>query len=217
MSRRSDRPHKHSRSKRPQQEDIPIDPSLTGVSYPEAQGYSQAGPSAYAEVTSASETQDTSQMAYYMMQQPATVNPNEVLINPGYDYLAQSYSSSAYQTLDYEVEPVASSSTAQVTNENYCSECDRSFDGLRDYNKHMKTHNKPVKCEADPKNCKVTKAEQRDMDRHYRTSHKVYAESKGIFTEEVLCGFEGCKKTFTRHDNHLRHWRNIHGYDATGQ
>ncbi|KAF4995885.1 hypothetical protein FGRMN_4842 [Fusarium graminum] len=216
MSRRSDRPHKQSRSKRPQQEYIPIDPSLTEASYPETQDCSQAGPSAYAEVTSASETQDTSQMEYYMTQQPATVNPNDLLIDRGYDYLAPSYPSSAYQTLGYEAEPVASSSTAQVTNEYYCSECDRSFDGLRDYNKHMRTHNKPVKCKAD-KNCKVTKAEQRDMDRHYRTSHKVYAESKGILTEEVACGFEGCDKTFTRKDNHLRHWRNIHHYDANGQ
>jgi hypothetical protein len=42
-------------------------------------------------------------MAYYMMQQqqPATVNPNEVLLNPGLSYASQSYPSSAYQTNAY--------------------------------------------------------------------------------------------------------------------
>jgi hypothetical protein len=78
----------------------------------------------------------------------------------------------------------------------------------------MKTHNKPVKCKASP-NCNVTKAEQRDMDRHYQTSHKAYAASKGILTEEVACGFEGCASTFTRKDNLLKHWKIYHGHEPT--
>ncbi|KAM0423569.1 hypothetical protein ACHAPD_002046 [Fusarium lateritium] len=35
-------------------------------------------------------------------QQPATVNPNEVLLNPGLSYTSQSYPSSAYQTDVYD-------------------------------------------------------------------------------------------------------------------
>ncbi|KAJ4016464.1 hypothetical protein NW766_004661 [Fusarium irregulare] len=48
MSRRSDRPHRHSRSSRTQQEDIPIDPNLTTEAqypeYSETQFYASAGP-----------------------------------------------------------------------------------------------------------------------------------------------------------------------------
>ncbi|KAG5657589.1 hypothetical protein KAF25_006153 [Fusarium avenaceum] len=215
MSRRSDRPHRHSRSSRSQQYDIPIDPSLTEATYPENSetqsygSYTQAGPT----VTSESEAQDTGQMEYCMMQQPATVNPNEVLLDRGSVYAAQSYPSSAYQIAGY-TEPVASSSTAQAASDYYCPKCRHSYDSARDFNKHMKTHNKPVKCEASP-NCNVTKAEQRDMDRHYQTSHKAYAASKNILTEEVVCGFEGCPSTFTRRDNLRKHWKKFHGYEPT--
>ncbi|KAM0547027.1 hypothetical protein ACHAPJ_010570 [Fusarium lateritium] len=149
------------------------------------------------------------------MQQPETVNPNDLFINPGPSYTAQGYSSSAYQTAGY-AEPEASSSTAQATSQYHCSECDRFFGGNRDYNKHMKQHDKPVKCKADP-NCTVTKAEQRDMDRHYRSAHKAYAASKGILTEETTCGFGGCTSKFTRRDNLLKHWKKYHGYEQPEQ
>ncbi|XEU98254.1 hypothetical protein FSHL1_003541 [Fusarium sambucinum] len=217
MSRRSDRPHRHSRSSKSRQEDIPIDPNLTTeASYPqynETEGYSQAGPT----VSDPSESQDTSQMAYYMMQQqqPATVNPNEVLLNPGLSYTSQSYPSSAYQTDVYEAEPKASSSATQPPSQYHCAECDRFFPGNRDFNKHMKIHDKPVKCKADA-SCKVTKAEQRDMDRHYRSSHRAYAASKGILTEDAVCGFQGCTSKFTRRDNLLKHWKKFHGYERPG-
>ncbi|KAH7180605.1 hypothetical protein DER46DRAFT_652777 [Fusarium sp. MPI-SDFR-AT-0072] len=194
MSRRSDRSHRHSRSSRShqsQQDDIPIDPNLISETsysgYTDTQGfasYSQAGSSVYATASSASETQDPS-MLYYMTQQPATVNPNEVLLSSGFGYATQNYPSS-YPTAE-PTQPEASS-------------------------KHMKTHNKPVKCKADP-NCNVTKAEQRDMDRHYRTSHRAYAASKGILTEERICGFEGCTSKFTRQDNLLKHWKKFHNYE----
>ncbi|CEI64458.1 unnamed protein product [Fusarium venenatum] len=216
MSRRSDRPHRHSRSSKSRQEDIPVDPNLTtGASYlqyNETEGYSQADPT----VSDPTESQDTSQMAYYMMQQqqPATVNPNEVLLNPGLSYTSQSYPSSAYQT-DTEAEPEASSSAAQPPSQYHCSECDRFFPGNRDFNKHMKIHDKPVKCKADA-SCKVTKAEQRDMDRHYRSSHRAYAASKGILTEDAVCGFQGCTSKFTRKDNLLKHWKKFHGYERSG-
>ncbi|KAJ4271327.1 hypothetical protein NW762_000029 [Fusarium torreyae] len=104
------------------------------------------------------------------MQQPATVNPNDLFINPGPSYTAQGYSSSAYQTAGY----------------------------------------------ADP-NCTVTKAEQRDMDRHYRSAHKAYAASKGILTEEATCGIGGCTSKFTRRDNLRKHWKKYHGYEQPEQ
>jgi hypothetical protein len=71
-------------------------------------------------------------MADYMMQQPATVNPYEVLLNPPGAGYPQSYPISAYQNAGY-AESVASSSTAQAPNDNYCSKCERSFDTGRDF------------------------------------------------------------------------------------
>ncbi|KAI7772720.1 hypothetical protein LZL87_005445 [Fusarium oxysporum] len=198
MSRRSDRSHRHSRSSRShqsQQDDIPIDPNLISETsysgYTDTQGfasYSQAGPSVYATASSASETQDPS-MLYYMTQQPATVNPNEVLLSSGFGYATQNYPSS-YPTAE-PTQPEASSSTVQGTSPHYCSECDRFFGGNRD----------------------LKQAEQRDMDRHYRTSHRAYAASKGILTEERICGFEGCTSKFTRQDNLLKHWKKFHNYE----
>ncbi|KAF5020099.1 hypothetical protein F66182_7862 [Fusarium sp. NRRL 66182] len=198
MPRKSDKSHRHSHSRKshqPQQEEIPIDPALISgtpySAYTETQGddYIQAGPSVYAAGPSTSEWQDTSQAMYYTMQQPATVNPSDVLLNPGYPYPAQGYSqnypSSTYQAAGY----------AQLTR----------------HSKHMKQHDKPIKCKADP-SCTVKKAEQRDMDRHYQSSHKSYAASKGILTEEEPCGFEGCNSKFTRTDNRLKHWQKYHNY-----
>ncbi|KAL4730724.1 hypothetical protein ACLX1H_002762 [Fusarium chlamydosporum] len=111
MSRRSDRHHRHSRSSgshQTQQEDIPIDPSLTTeFSYPaytETQAYNLAGP----DQSHASEGQDTGHMTYYMMQQqqqPTTVNPKDLLLGSGSDYAPQSYASSAYQTAVYGMLP----------------------------------------------------------------------------------------------------------------
>jgi hypothetical protein len=51
------------------------------------------------------------------------------------------------------------------------------------------------------------------MDRHYRASHKAYAASQGILTEDTSCGFPGCASKFTRKDNLLKHWKKYHGYD----
>ncbi|KAM5355335.1 hypothetical protein ACJ41O_001981 [Fusarium nematophilum] len=148
------------------------------------------------------------------MDSSSTVNPVDTLLNPGSSSSIQGYGGYADQTADYE-EPAASSSAAQEeVHEHQCPRegCDRSFRIARDLNKHLKTHNKPIKCKAD-KNCKTVKAEQRDMDRHYRTAHRDYAARKGILTEGVPCGFEGCKSKFSREDNRRKHWKKLHDYE----
>lgn len=73
--------------------------------------------------------------------------------------------------------------------------------------KHSKTHDKPVRCLADP-NCKTKTAENRDMDRHYRTAHKSYAKRNNIPSEEDVC--DECGKMFTRGDNMKKHMRKMH-------
>ncbi|RGP74864.1 hypothetical protein FLONG3_5976 [Fusarium longipes] len=173
----------------------------------------------------------------YQLQQPATVDPNEVLIDPGFNYASQSDHVSAFKIADFAAEPGASSSTAQLPNQYHCSECNCFFEKNRDFkyikqspqlgtarfsklmrrhSKHMKRHEKPVKCKADA-NCTTTKAEQRDMDRHYRSAHKAYAASKGILTEATSCGFAGCASNFTRRDNLLKHRKKFHGLEEHGR
>ncbi|KAH7273499.1 hypothetical protein B0J15DRAFT_477283 [Fusarium solani] len=192
---RSGKHKKSSSSSQPQDDEIPIDPNLTDPSYiGYTQDYTQAGPSNYAQ----------------WQQQPATVNPNDLWLNQGsssssaaqQDYYA---AGPAYQDADYD-EQAGSSSAAAAQQDYQCEECRRIYHGRREYNKHIRTHERPIRCEAD-ENCNETKAEQRDMDRHYISAHKEFAASKGILTEPVACD---CGKTFTRRDNLLKHWNKYH-------
>ncbi|WAO84344.1 Hypothetical protein NCS54_00155400 [Fusarium falciforme] len=195
------RSHKHeksSSSSQPQDDEIPIDPNLTDPSYTGyTQDYTQAGPSSYAQ----------------WQQQPATVNPNDLSLNQGSSSSSaaqQGYYAAgpAYQDTDYD-EQAGSSSAAAAQQDYQCEECGRICRDRREYNKHIKTHERPIRCEAD-ENCNETKAEQRDMDRHYISAHKEYAAWKGIPTEPVACNYPGCKKTFTRYDNLLKHRNKYH-------
>ncbi|KAI8684853.1 hypothetical protein NCS57_00152500 [Fusarium keratoplasticum] len=195
------RSHKHknsSSSSQPQDDEIPIDPNLTDPSYTGyTQDYTQAGPSSYAQ----------------WQQQPATVNPNDLLLNQGWSSSSaaqQGYYAAgpAHQDADYD-EQAGSSSAAAAQQDYTCEDCGRICHGLRDFNKHAKTHKRPIRCEAD-ENCNETKAEQRDMDRHYVSAHKEFAAWKGILTEPVPCNYPGCSKTFTRQDNLLKHWNKYH-------
>ncbi|UPK98804.1 hypothetical protein LCI18_009739 [Fusarium solani-melongenae] len=195
---RSHKPKKSSSSSQPQDDEIPIDPNLMDTSYTGyTQDYTQAGPSSYAQ----------------WQQQPETVNPNDLILNqdPSSSSVAQHgyYAAGpAYQDAGYDEQ--AGSSSAAATQQDYtCEDCGRICHGLRDFNKHAKTHKRPIRCEADA-NCKETKAEQRDMDRHYISAHKEYASWKGILTEPVACNYPGCSKTFTRPDNLRKHWNKYH-------
>ncbi|RSL86304.1 hypothetical protein CDV31_016418 [Fusarium ambrosium] len=100
-----------------------------------------------------------------------------------------------------------SSDTAQ--RQQICRYCSKPFHSKREYNKHVKTHEKPIKCAAD-KNCRVAKAENRDMERHYISAHPDYAAQRGINNERLSCNTPGCKRKFTRHDNLLKHHKKYH-------
>ena len=71
----------------------------------------------------------------------------------------------------------------------------------------MKKHDRPLRCQADP-TCTTTKAEQRDLDRHYCVTHKAYAERIGLSLEPIPC--EYCNTTFGRLDNLIKHMKNKH-------
>ncbi|KAL6358772.1 hypothetical protein LRP88_08964 [Fusarium phalaenopsidis] len=195
------RSHKHkksSSSSQPQDDEIPIDPNLMDPSYTVyTQDYTQAGPSNYAQ----------------WQQQPATVNPNDLLLNQGSSSSSaaqQGYYAAdpAYQDANYD-EQAGSSSAAAAQQDYQCEECGRLCRDRRDYKKHIKTHERPIRCEAD-ENCNETKAEQRDMNRHYISAHKEYAAWMGLLTEPFACDYPDCGQTFTRHDNLLKHWNKYH-------
>lgn len=101
------RSHKHkksSSSSQPQDDEIPIDPNLTDPSYTGyTQDYTQAGPSKSETPSETYETTDLN-LTYpgsyaQWQQQPATVNPNDLLLNQGWS------SSSAAQQGYYAAGP----------------------------------------------------------------------------------------------------------------
>ncbi|KAH6990952.1 hypothetical protein BKA56DRAFT_221276 [Ilyonectria sp. MPI-CAGE-AT-0026] len=162
------------------------------------------GPSTFVVGTS-QEQEDIQDYYNNLSYQPATVDPSTLFSDPGPSSAAQNFGN--YDSPDpYYAQPSASSA---APNRLECEreDCNQSFERPTELNKHMKTHTKPVKCAADP-GCKERRAEQRDMDRHYSSAHKSYARLMGIPDDDYVCAV--CSKTFTRHDNLLKHMRNLH-------
>ncbi|KAJ3453561.1 hypothetical protein MRS44_017808 [Fusarium solani] len=103
-----------------------------------------------------------------------------------------------------------------VAQEKICKYCGRKFKKIREHNRHVKIHEKPISCKADP-NCEVRKAEEIDMVRHYAVAHKYYAAQKGIRVDPFPCDAPGCTEVFTRRDNLRRHYRKRHGESAEAE
>lgn len=98
----------------------------------------------------------------------------------------------------------------------YCREdgCEPgSYDSLRIFKKHMRTHLKPVICPLSLLCGGRRTAEQRDMIRHVRAYHSVWASrQQNLPQEDFVCDI--CRQTFTRRDNLRKHERDIHGIQA---
>ncbi|KAK3314204.1 hypothetical protein B0H66DRAFT_537447 [Apodospora peruviana] len=73
-----------------------------------------------------------------------------------------------------------------------------------DLNRHNRTknHNPPLTCKADS-NCNHRKGQKRDMDRHYWSAHKRWAEANAIPPQEEKC--LGCGRVYARKDFLKRH------------
>ncbi|KAL6860044.1 hypothetical protein ACO1O0_004069 [Amphichorda felina] len=84
--------------------------------------------------------------------------------------------------------------------------CGKSFPSQNGLSKHQKSHRKEVRCQAN-QFCKHVTADQRDMNRHYHSSHRMYAEEYNIPDQSAVCNI--CGKEFTREDNMLKHQKNI--------
>ncbi|KAL6890838.1 hypothetical protein GGI43DRAFT_208219 [Trichoderma evansii] len=71
------------------------------------------------------------------------------------------------------------------------------------FSKHLKTHNPDLPCVAYPEYCSKKFPTKKELDKHYRTAHKVWADLNGI--PDQSCSCEACGKDFTRSDNLVRH------------
>lgn len=81
-------------------------------------------------------------------------------------------------------------------------DCHKGYDTKVQLQQHGKRHKRNFKCPMS--DCDYAGAsQQRDLDRHWTTSH---APSKTSFQ----CDFPGCGMKFTRDDNVGRHWKDQH-------
>ncbi|KAI5467468.1 hypothetical protein BGZ63DRAFT_28207 [Mariannaea sp. PMI_226] len=87
--------------------------------------------------------------------------------------------------------------------------CERTYRRRTELNKHIKTHDKPVTCQAPPY-CEFRCAEQRDMNRHYKAHHGKFADTLKISKEPSTCPV--CLQTFSRSDNLTKHMGIYHRF-----
>jgi hypothetical protein len=76
----------------------------------------------------------------------------------------------------------------------YCSRC-------------LKRQDKPIACEAD-ESCEKRTAQQKDMDRHYWTTHRPWAEANNIPSTETTCPV--CSEVLRRSDYLSKHMDRYH-------
>ncbi|KAF2850558.1 hypothetical protein T440DRAFT_396954, partial [Plenodomus tracheiphilus IPT5] len=85
------------------------------------------------------------------------------------------------------------------------NDCDKIFDRACDFNRHQKTHlgrsERPHKCST----CRETFLYPKDLERHQQ-KHIDEPSAKNHFP----CHHPGCRNTFSRRDNLLRHRRRQH-------
>ncbi|KAH6986265.1 hypothetical protein BKA56DRAFT_308569 [Ilyonectria sp. MPI-CAGE-AT-0026] len=70
--------------------------------------------------------------------------------------------------------------------------------------KHMVRHTRPRPCKAGA-GCDYGAASKKDLNRHYWSHHKVWAEENSIPDERCKC--DACHTSFARQDHKTRHLR----------
>lgn len=71
--------------------------------------------------------------------------------------------------------------------------------------KHMVRHTRPRLCKASARCNNYGAASKKDLDRHYWSHHKVWAEENSIPDERCKC--DACHTSFARKDHRTRHLR----------
>jgi hypothetical protein len=79
-------------------------------------------------------------------------------------------------------------------------QCGKSYDNPTSLQQHRKRHQLNFRCAM----CEHRFAQQRDLDRHWKSAHSSVQTS-------FPCEYPGCDTRFTRDDNVGRHWKDKHG------
>ncbi|KAH7324017.1 hypothetical protein BKA65DRAFT_481797 [Rhexocercosporidium sp. MPI-PUGE-AT-0058] len=99
-----------------------------------------------------------------------------------------------------------SESTPRVDQIFRCDQCLKEFLQRSLLKKHLRVHTRPLRCELCPQGTHGV-AEQKDLNRHYWSTHRTYALNNNIPRDSTACpdcDYEG------RTDNVRRHQRNLH-------
>ncbi|KAH6692849.1 hypothetical protein BKA61DRAFT_584580 [Leptodontidium sp. MPI-SDFR-AT-0119] len=87
-----------------------------------------------------------------------------------------------------------------------CEQCSKEFLQRSLLTKHLRVHTKPLRCKLCPQGTPGF-AEQKDLNRHYWSTHRTYAQNNHIPRDSRACpdcDYEG------RTDNVRRHQQNVH-------
>ncbi|KAH7407650.1 hypothetical protein BKA64DRAFT_426768 [Cadophora sp. MPI-SDFR-AT-0126] len=87
-----------------------------------------------------------------------------------------------------------------------CNECLKEFLQRSQLNKHLRIHTRPLQCELCPQDI-IRFAERKDLDRHYWSTHRTYAQDNNIPRDSKAC--PDCDYV-GRSDNVRRHQQNQH-------
>ncbi|KAI9172178.1 Zinc finger protein [Paramyrothecium foliicola] len=89
----------------------------------------------------------------------------------------------------------------------HCTLCDKSYEKNSELTRHMRRHDKPIPCIHND-TCGYRTAQQKDMNRHYWTTHREWARENNVPNTRVECDY--CGETLERDDNLKKHMERKH-------
>jgi hypothetical protein len=86
-----------------------------------------------------------------------------------------------------------------------CDKCFKSYPKRWQLNRHLKTHEKPFRCNSS--GCNAAFALRKDHRRHMKQVHRGFASEEDI----LKCLFQTCPFSSTRRDTLKKHLQGVHG------